>query len=134
MQSFGLNFFIFRFNSIKGATPLLKTFHWLLIQACIDYKLSTLCFNFFSGSSPSYISDLFSVYAPPRQFRSSSDHRLLCIPRVRTRTFGERTFSFCIATLWNSLLLDLRHAETLPSFKRSLKTYLFKKHCSIVGQ
>ena len=110
------------------ATPLLKTLHWLPIQSRINYKLSTLCFNFFSGSSPSYISDLLSVYTPSRQLRSSSDHRLLCIPRIRSRTYGERTFSFRAATQWNSLPFDLRHSETLPSFKRALKTYLFKKH------
>ena len=110
------------------ATPLLKILHWLPIQARIDYKLSTICFNFFSGSSPAYISDLLSVYAPSRQLRSSSDHRLLCIPRVRTKTYGERTFSFRAATQWNSLPFDIRHAETLPSFKRALKTHLFKKH------
>jgi hypothetical protein len=110
------------------ATPLLKFLHWLPIQARINYKLSTLCFNFFAGTSPSYISDLLSIYTPSSRLRSSSDHRMLVIPRIRTKTYGERTFSFCAATQWNSLPFDIRHAETLPSFKRALKTHLFKKY------
>jgi hypothetical protein len=110
------------------ATPLLKTLHWLPVQARINYKLCTLCFNFFSGSSPAYFSQLLSVYSPSRQLRSSSDSRTLAVPRVRSKTFGERTFSFNAAKQWNSLPVQLRHSSSLASFKRGLKTYLFKQH------
>ena len=108
------------------ATPLLQTLHWLPIQARIDYKISVLCYNFFSGSSPSYFSDLLTVYSPVRQLRSSSDDRLLCVPRIRTKTFGERTFPFRAATIWNSLPIHIKQAKTPQSFKRALKTYFFK--------
>jgi hypothetical protein len=109
-------------------TPLLRELHWLPVQQRINYKLSTLCFSFFSGTSPSYISDLLKPYAPSRQLRSSSDDRILCIPRTRTKTYGQRTFSFCAATQWNSLPKHLRHSETVSTFKRALKTHLFKQH------
>ena len=36
-------------------TPLLKTLHWLPVEARIQYKLSLLCHNFFFDSLPSHI-------------------------------------------------------------------------------
>ena len=106
--------------------PLLKQLHWLPIQSRIDYKLSTLCFNFFCCTSPDYLSDLLSVYTPARTLRSSSDQRSLCVPVTRTKSFGQRTFAFSGPTTWNTLPRDLRHSQSLSAFKTSLKTHLFK--------
>lgn len=120
--------FVLKARKRDHVTPLLKTLHWLPVKARIEYKVSSLCHNYFSGCSPAYFSDLLVPYSAPRTLRSSSDSRLLCVPRVRSKTFGERTFSFHAATLWNSLPADLRHIQNPPSFKRALKTYLFKKY------
>ena len=46
---------------------LLRTLHWLPIQARIEYKLSKLCHPFFSDTAPVYLSYLLSVYCPSRQ-------------------------------------------------------------------
>ena len=73
-------------------SPLLRTPHWLPIQAHIEYKLSTLCHSFFSDTAPVYLSDLLHDYSPSRQLRSSSDSRTLHIPHIRTETFGQRSF------------------------------------------
>ncbi|KAK7108618.1 hypothetical protein V1264_016319 [Littorina saxatilis] len=110
------------------ATPLLHTLHWLPIQARIDYKLSTLCFNFFSGSSPAYFSELLTVYSPARQLRASSDCRILTIPHTKTKTYGQRNFTFCAPTQWNSLPFHICHSQSPQAFKRALKTHLFKKY------
>jgi hypothetical protein len=120
--------FVLKARKRDHATPLLKTLHWLPVKARIEYKVSSLCHNYFSGCSPAYFSALLVPYSAPRTLRSSSDSRLLCVPRVRSKTFGERTFSFHAATLWNALPADLRHTERSSSFKRALKTYLFKKY------
>ena len=89
-------------------TPLLQTLHWLPIKARIQYKLSLLCHNFFSDSSP----------------------RILSFPRVRTKTFGESAFSLAAPKQWNSLPASLRNITSTTSFKKALKTYLFKLHYS----
>ena len=68
--------------------PLLQALHWLPVQARIDYKLPTICHNFFSDSSPAYLSDLLTVYTSSRQLCSSADTRTLCILHVKTRTLG----------------------------------------------
>ena len=95
-------------------SPLLRTLHWLPIQAGIEYKLLTLCHSFFSDTAPVYLSDLLRVYSPSRQLRSSSDSRTLRFPHIKTRTFGHRSFSHAAPSVWNSL--------------PALKTHLFKSY------
>jgi len=46
------------------------------------------------------------------------------VSRTRTK-YGDRAFSVAGLTVWNSLPESVRSAETLASFKRKLKTYLF---------
>ena len=109
-------------------TPLLKSLHWLPVQARIEYKLCVICHNFFSSSTPEYLSDLLSVYTPSRNLRSSADARILSIPRVRTKTYGERAFAFCGPEQWNSLPSNIRHTKSTVAFKKILKTHLFLKY------
>ena len=109
-------------------TPILHSLHWLPIRARIEYKLSVLCHNFFSGTCPLYLSDCLFIYSPSRNLRSSSDTRVLIKPSVRTKSFGERSFSFCAPTVWNSLPYHIRHIDSLQAFKRALKTHLFCRY------
>ena len=108
-------------------TPILQSLHWLPIHARIEYKIAVLCHNFFSGSSPLYLSSCLSVYAPSRNLRSASDNRILVKPVVRTKSFGERSFSFSAPRIWNSLPQEIRHIDSSSSFKRALKTHLFRR-------
>ena len=66
----------------------LQALYWLPVQARMDYKLSTVCHNFFSDSCPAYFSDLLTVYTTSRQLRSSGTED------VRTKTFGKHCFSY----------------------------------------
>ena len=109
-------------------SPLLRTLHWLPIQARIEYKLSTLCHSFFSDTAPVYLSDLLRVYSPSRQLRSSSDSRTLRIPHIKTETFGHRSFSHAAASVWNSLPHEIRHIQSVTALKTALKTHLFKSY------
>jgi len=111
--------------------PLLHALHWLPIQARIDYKLCTLCFNFFSGRSPAYFSELLSKYSIGREGnRSDKDNRTLISPKrdIHYITIGERSFSFCAPEVWNSLPFEVRHKDSVASFKSALKTYLFRNY------
>ena len=51
----------------------------------------------------------------------------LNIPRTKTVTFGPRSFEVAGPTLWNSLPVNIRNANSLPLFKKLLKTFLFIK-------
>ena len=107
-------------------TPLLHSLHWLPISARLHYKLSTLTYTSLFDSGPVYLSDLIHTYTPSRHLRSSSDTRTLSLPSCRTKSFGQRRFAYQSPHCWNSLPQNVRHSQSAPSFRSSLKTYLIK--------
>ena len=106
-------------------SPHLMSLHWLPIEYRIKYKLSCICFNSVSGTAPSYLSSLLSLYTPSRPLRSSSDGKKFCVPLVSTRSFGQRSFVHSAPSVWNSLPYQLRSSNSLVSFKSALKTHLY---------
>ena len=119
---------VFKSRKRDHVQPLLQALYWLPLPARIDYKLSTICHNFISDSSPAYLSDLLTVYKPPRQLRSSVDTLTLRTLRVQTTTFGRRSFSYSASKQWNSLPSDIPHIQSSRAFKTALKIDLFKQH------
>ena len=117
---------IYQCRKQNHTSPLLMSLHWLPINARIEYKLSVICHSFFLGLSPIYLSDLLLVHTLKRNLCSSSDNRILCIPKLR-KTFGHRSFSFAAPTIWNSLPSELRHTDSIQKFKLALKTHLLRK-------
>ena len=114
---------VLRCSKSSHATPMLQSLHWLPIENRIVYKLSLLCYKSLNGLAPSYLANLLNVYTPSRQLRSSSDSHILQIPRYRSKTLGERSFSFQAPTSWNKLPLSLRSSNSLLGFKSSLKKH-----------
>ena len=108
-------------------SPLLKDLHWLPIKARIDYKVALLCFKCLNNKAPAYIKDLIVPYTPARMLRSSSSN-LLSTPRVSSKKYGERAFTFSGPQIWNSHPENIRSEEGLEKSKKSLKTYLFRKY------
>ena len=67
--------------------------------------------------------ELLDSYVPLRPFQSLS-RGLLKVPRTNTKYVE---FSVCAPTLWNRLPDHLRLETDLCSFKRGLRTYLFRE-------
>ena len=134
----------------------LQALHWLLVQARIDYKLSVICRNFFSDSSPSDLSDLRTVYTPSKQLRSSEDARILRIPHVKKKNLLPQLFptvfrsngilSLLTSVTFNPLMpsklrekltatnniaktRDLKFDSLLSSFDRPLQSDMVCKIC-----
>ena len=108
--------------------PILETLHWLPVTHRIQYKISTICFSSISGTAPQYLSDLLQPYTPARQLQSVSDIQTFVTSCVKTKTFGERSFSYAGPSLWNSLPQTLRHSDSTSPFKAALKTHLFNNY------
>ena len=109
-------------------TPVLDSLHWLKIPKRIDFKIMSLTYTCMNKTAPEYLRDLIPVHDPSRPLRSSSQARL-CLPSVdhtKRKRSGARTFSNAAPTLWNSLPESLRKADSAASFKRGLKTHLFR--------
>ena len=75
----------------------------------------------FTGSAPSYLSELLHLYSPSHSLHSSSDTCMLKIQRFNHKTHGFRTFSHFGPHIWNNLPQDIRHSATLSSFKSQLE-------------
>ena len=115
-----------RIGKYDHIQPVLKHLHWLPIKARIDFKTLLITHKALNGKAPEYIAELLSPYAPTRALRSMDQH-LLCVPKTNLKTFGERCFSASAPKLWNSLPQELRFISSTETFKRQLKTHLFRQ-------
>ena len=112
---------------VKHITPILKELHWLPIPSRINYKTLTTVFQCRNDTSfPRYLTDSITSYVSARYLRSRSKH-LLVKPRYSLKTYGQRSFFYQAPELWNSLPEDLKNANSSESFKKLLKTHLFKE-------
>ena len=118
---------IYKARRTQHCTPLLTELHWLPVAQRIKYKVSCLCFQVLTGTAPSYISQLLTVYVPSRSLRSSTDDRLFRVPRYSREAHGGRAFTSSAVKIWNSLPQNIRHSPSLPTFKRNLKAFLFQQ-------
>ena len=81
--------------------------------------------------APGYLCDLVVPYTPVRAL-SSADKCLLRVPPGKPGKYGVRSFIRSSASLWNALHEDnaesLKDSPDIESFKRNLKTYLYKEY------
>ena len=106
-------------------TEHLKELHWLPISQRYVFKILLIVFKTLSGKGPDYIKDLLQSYEPSRKLRSSSEG-LLTVPKTRCVSYGDRAFSVIAPKLWNDIPLDIRESVSVESFKKKLKTHLFR--------
>ena len=107
-------------------TPVLIQLHWLPVEYRSTYKVLLYTYKAVHGCAPLYICELVEEYVPRRALRSAS-RSLLKVPSSRTSTYGPRSFRVSAPKLWNELPEQLKLAPTLATYKRQLKTYLFKQ-------
>jgi hypothetical protein len=118
---------VLRVSRREHITPALESLHWLPIQQRAVYKILLITFKALKGMAPVFISDLLALYKPTRVLRSSSAYQLSVI-KSSTKFYGERSYAFAAANLWNKLPASIRHASSLGIFKSKLKTHLFQLH------
>ena len=116
----------------NNITPTLKTLHWLPISFRIEYKIILLCFKSLNNLAPKYLSDLLIPYKKDRDLRSASKGNLEK-PKTKLKTYGDRSFAYAAPTLWNGLPEDFHAIKDLDTFKKSLKTHLFRKAFSHIS-
>ena len=115
---------ILRAPRFSPSLPLLKQLHWLPVNYRIKFKLCTLTFRALAIHQPPYLASLLHFSNIPRQLRSSTSQQL-SIPRTKLN-LGKRAFSVAAPIIWNELPTTLKSCESLASFRKNLKTYLFK--------
>ena len=108
-------------------TPLLKELHWLPVKFRCEYKIATLVYRHFDGTLPSYLSASLCACQTSCTLLRSSNEKLLKIPKRSLKSVGDRSLSFIVPTVWNSLPVTLRSLPTLSDFKAQLKTFFFQQ-------
>ena len=114
-----------RLKKFDHITPTLRSLHWLPVKYRIEFKTLLLTYRILNDSAPSYLKDLISPYKQSRSLRSG-DKLLLTVPRSKTKSYGDRCFSFRAPKAWNALPLEIRSSENINSFKSNVKTHLFR--------
>ncbi len=118
------------FNEPKRThvTPLFINLHWLPIAARIKFK--ALMFAYKTTSEPLYLNSVLQTYVPSRSLRSASERRII-VPSQRGTKSLSQTFSLTVPFWWNDLPNSIRAAESLPIFKKRLKTHLFHLYLTL---
>lgn len=93
----------------------LPTLHMNRLRSIATEKLK--CIN---NMSPVYLRDLVEIKQSQYTFRYENTVK---IPTVRTVTYGQRSFRFESARVWNSLPNDIRKAESFAQFKGLIRTW-----------
>ena len=105
--------------------------HWLPVNYRIQFKILLFVYKALNGIAPPApcISELVELKPASRYNLGNSDDTLLLnSPFFKSRiTLGDRSFKYAGPKLWNELPRDIRYANTVHSFKRVLKTHLFRK-------
>ncbi|XP_070560261.1 uncharacterized protein [Ptychodera flava] len=117
-----------RTRKFDNITPVFIDLHWLPVEARIKFKILLTTFKIVHRAAPLYLMDLIEIYTPTRDLRSSNSLRLVPPRGMFNKAYGQRAFSVCAPSLWNSLPPDIRNASSVDCFKRVLKTHLFAKH------
>ncbi len=119
------------FNEPKRThvTPLFINLHWLPIAARIKFKALMFAHRTTSGSAPLYLNSLLQTYMPSRSLRSASERRITVPSQRGTKSFSQ-TFSFTVPIWWNDLN-SIPAAESLPIFKKLLKTHLLHLYLTL---
>ena len=105
-------------------TPLLKELHWLPVRERIHHKSLTLVYKCLHDLSPNYLSSLLKVRQSNYNTRSSS-HTPLHTPRTY-KSVGDQAFTSFAPKLWNNLPVKLKECPSISTFKKMLKSHLFK--------
>ena len=110
-------------------------YNTLLSKCGVDsFRISSLkamaveIYKILNDKSPEYLS-LFSKSSVPYSLR---DNNKLIQQKMRTTTFGIKSFSYYGAHLWNSLPVDIKSAVTLTNFKTLVKNWQGPScHCPV---
>ena len=136
---------VLKLPKFSHVTSLRFELHWLPVAYRIEFKLLLYVFKGIHGLAPQYISEMFTVYSSGYSFRRNSaiddihyefgnivepiqqrNVFYLKVPKTKRKTFEHRSIAVAGPTLWNKLPIDIRCITDLDTFKKELKTHLFR--------
>ncbi|XP_064880117.1 uncharacterized protein LOC135573865 [Oncorhynchus nerka] len=121
---------VFNLPKFSHVTPLLRSLHWLPVEARIRYKTMVLAYGAVRGTAPQYLQALIRPYTQTRALRSSTSGLLASLPlrKYSSRSAQSKLFAALAPQWWNKLPHDARTAESITTFRRHLEPHLFKEY------
>ena len=110
-------------NRYTRTTPLLKQLHWLPVRSRIHFKVGLIVYKTLKFGQPTSLKNLISVRNLQINLRSTSSTQLN--PGPKPKSFGTRAFSYFAPMVWNQLPSHIRHAPSVSTFRKCLKTHYF---------
>ena len=77
-------------------------------------------FKIINSLSPTCLNSLVKIKTSKYSFRYSN---ILHLPRVRTSTYGKKSFKFAAASLWNSLPDHFRRENSFSQFRSLIQSW-----------
>ena len=97
--------------------------NWLPISERVDQFIAVSVYKFSKGLAPVYMEDVFKKN-PSLRCTRFSDESKLSIPN-RNHNYGKNCLSYRGATIWNSLEIKIKEAQSCNSFKHLVKDRFF---------
>ena len=112
---------------MESITPVLIDLHWLPIKSRIVYKICVLTFLALKTSQPGYLERKLHKYVLLNtQTRQSLDPHRLNQPTSSSR-IEDRAFTHCAPKWYNWLPSHIKDSESIMTFKKNLKTHIFRE-------
>ena len=92
----------------------------------VGWSLCVLAYSCLDGTTPAHLAESLHRTSNDRRRLRSADSAMLVVPSTRRSTLGDRAFPVASARAWNSLPSSVRNAPSLTTFRRELKTALFR--------
>ena len=116
-------------SKFDHVTPVLIKLHWLPVCFRIMFKILLMVYKCLHDMAPPYLANVIKPRKTSRSLRSTT-MEYLEEQRSRLVTYGDRSFSVAGPKLWNNLPLKIRKSSSIQSFKKELKSHLFKNFLS----
>ena len=102
-----------------SALPLIKQLGWLNIQQMIEFETTKIVHKTLHNEVPEYLQGLFTRVSDKcvRELRNSKLD--LNLPLLKT-SFGQKSFSFRGAKLWNKLGSEAKTTSSFSVFKKAV--------------
>jgi len=115
-------------SKYDSARDALQQLHWLPVHERIDFKVACLVYKCVHNLAPANLSRLISSRPYARQTRASANACFeLQVLKTKKSTFAARSFSVYGPLLWNDLPISIKTQTEFSSFKKHLKTHLFRR-------
>ena len=118
--------FVFR-DTISSYESLLKRGNFLPFSAYRIPCLGIETYKCFHGLKPDYMHKLFKQLSTQYNLRDSCR---LEQPKFNTFTYGQRSFRYYGAKLWNLLPFSVKNTNDLNIFKTNITRWCYSKQCA----